>query len=144
MGSNDRRCEAVKIFQSSSPLTCFLLPVTSQDILPQCSRKNQNSLENSVGTWPTIVPDFSSHIARRPCSVSGSLYTSSTSPIVGVQISLYTWCHRMMLLWIKIASFPLVTIAQIELWKWAEIMGDANSHSFISAHFCITAYFLTA
>ena len=36
-------------------LQSFTVQVTSQDILPQCPRKN---LENSLGTWPTIVPDF--------------------------------------------------------------------------------------
>ena len=28
--------------------------------------------------------------------------------------------------------------------KWAELMGGANNRSLISAHFCVSAYFLTA
>ena len=70
--SNNRGCA---IFQSSSPLTCFLLAVTSHDILPQHPRKNQRSLwecgrrsyQTSVGSmimlnfWLSLHFQYLSH-----------------------------------------------------------------------------------
>ena len=73
-----------------------LLPSISQVISPPCRIKNHATLEISLGICPTMLSSFFTATANLLCSFL-SVMVCKISPLIGVQMRLYTWCPRTVL-----------------------------------------------
>ena len=87
---------------------------TSHEIFPPWFRKYQNTLENSLGTCPTIVPSaLRTATARRSWVFPASLPIQRISPTRGVHTSLNTWWPRITLSLRRMESSDFTSVLAI-------------------------------